>query len=62
VIALLERAAQLLSGFAAITRLADHAFPSAELLGWFEVKLRWYSLLRLGADTLIQGATSSDGL
>ncbi len=61
VIALLERANQLLSGFAAITLLADRAFPSAELLGWFEAKPRWHYLMRLRADTWIQGTAAPMG-
>ena len=36
VIALLQRADRLLSGFDAITVLADRAFPSGELLSWLE--------------------------
>jgi len=40
VMTLLERADQLLSEFGAITLLADRAFPSAELFGWYEAKLR----------------------
>jgi hypothetical protein len=61
VIALLERANQLLSGFAAITLLADRAFPSAELLGWFEAKPSWHYLMRLRADTWIQGTAAPMG-
>ena len=61
VMALLERADQLLSGFAAITLLADRAFPSAELLGWFDAKPRWHYLMRLRADTWIQGTAAPMG-
>ncbi len=49
VIALLKRADSLLSGFDAITVLADRAFPSGELLGWFEVRSRWSYVMRLRA-------------
>ena len=37
-IALLNRADWLLEEFSVITLLADHGFPSAELLGWFDAK------------------------
>ena len=40
VITLLARADRLLMGFDAITVLADRAFPSAELLRWFEGQSR----------------------
>jgi hypothetical protein len=42
VIALLQRAERLLVGFESITVLADRAFPSAELLGWFEDRSHWH--------------------
>ena len=61
VIALLERANRLLSEFGAITMLADRAFPSAELLGWFEGRPRWRYLMRLRADTWIQGTAAPMG-
>ena len=61
VMALLERADQLLSEFGAITLLADRAFPSAELLGWFDAKPRWHYLMRLRADTWIQGTAAPMG-
>ncbi len=54
-IALLDRADALLAEFGAITLLADRAFPSAELLGWFEEKPRWRYVMRLRADTWIHG-------
>ena len=38
VIALLNRADWLMEEFSVITLLADHGFPSAELLGWFDAK------------------------
>jgi len=61
VIALLERADRLLNGFDAITVLADRAFPSAELLGWFEGKPRWSYVMRLRADTWIHGTAAPMG-
>ncbi len=61
VIELLELADQLLSGFAAITLLADRAFPSAELLGWFDGKPRWRYVMRLRADTWIHGTAAPMG-
>jgi len=61
VIALLERADRLLSGFDRITVLADRAFPSAELLGWFEVRSRWSYVMRLRADTWIHGTAAPMG-
>ena len=39
-IALLEKVDRLLAAFGAITLLADRAFPSKELLGWFDGKPR----------------------
>jgi hypothetical protein len=47
VLALLQRADRLLAGFTAITVLADRAFPSAELLSWFETQPRWRHVMRL---------------
>lgn len=61
VIALLERADRLLNGFDAITVLADRAFPSAELLGWFEGRPRWSYVMRLRADTWIHGTAAPMG-
>ena len=61
VIELLERADQLLSGFAAITLLADRAFPSAELLGWFDGKPHWSYVMRLRSDTWIHGTAAPMG-
>ena len=61
VIALLERADQLLSGFTAITLLADRAFPSAELLGWFKGRSSWRSVMRLRANSWIQGTAAPMG-
>jgi len=46
-ITLLDRADLFLAEFTAIPLLADRAFPSAELLGWFETKLRWQYVMRL---------------
>jgi hypothetical protein len=61
VIALLERANRLLSEFGAITMLADRAFPSAELLGWFEGRPRWRYVMRLRSGTWIQGTAAPMG-
>ena len=61
VIALLRRADRLLSGFDTITVLADRAFPSGELLGWFEGKTRWRYVMRLRADTWIHGTAAPMG-
>jgi hypothetical protein len=61
VIAQLERADRLLNGFDAITVLADRAFPSAELLGWFEGRPRWSYVMRLRADTWIHGTAAPMG-
>ena len=61
VIALLQRADRLLSGFDAITVLADRAFPSGELLGWFEGETRWRYVMRLRADTWIHGTAAPMG-
>ena len=61
VIGLLERTERLLAGFSAITMLADRAFPSAELLGWFEARSRWRYVMRLRADTWIHGTTAPMG-
>ena len=55
VIALLERAELLLAGFDAITVLADRAFLSAELLGWFQGRSRWRYVMRLRSDNWIHG-------
>jgi hypothetical protein len=61
VLALLQRAERLLAGFTAITVLADRAFPSAELLSWFETQPRWRSVMRLRSDTWIHGAAAPMG-
>jgi hypothetical protein len=61
VLALLQRADRLLAGFTAITVLADRAFPSAELLSWFETQPRWRSVMRLRSDTWIHGAAAPMG-
>ena len=61
VIALLNRADWLLEEFSAITLLADRGFPSAELLGWFDAKPCWHYLMRLRADTWIQGTAAPMG-
>ena len=61
VIALLQRADRLLTGFHAITVLADRAFPSADLLGWFEARPRWRYVMRLRSDTWIHGTAAPMG-
>jgi hypothetical protein len=61
VLALLQRADRLLAGFTAITVLADRAFPSAELLSWFEPQPRWRYVMRLRSDTWIHGAAAPMG-
>ena len=61
VITLLARADRLLMGFDAITVLADRAFPSAELLRWFEGQSRWRYVMRLRADTWIHGTAAPMG-
>ena len=58
---LLQRADRLLTGFSAITVLADRGFPSAELLGWFEGRERWQYVMRLRADTWIHGTAAPMG-
>jgi hypothetical protein len=60
-IAVLDRADQLLADFDAITLLADRAFPSAELLTWFETKPRWQYVMRLRGDTLVHGTAAPMG-
>jgi hypothetical protein len=60
-IALLDRADQLLAPFGAITLLADRAFPSAELLGWFTGKPRWQYVMRLRGDTIVHGTAAPLG-
>ena len=61
VIGLLQKADQLLSGFCAITVLADRGFPSTELLGWFEGRERWSYVMRLRGDTEIHGTAALMG-
>ena len=61
VIALLEKAERLLAGFEAITLLADRGFPSTELLGWFESRVRWGYVMRLRSDTWIDGTPAPLG-
>lgn len=58
VINLLQRTDRLLSEFSANTVLADRAFPSTELLGWFEGRSRWRYVMRLHGDTWIHGTTA----
>jgi hypothetical protein len=41
--------------------LADRAFPSAELLGWFDRKPRWQYVMRLRADTIVHGTAAPLG-
>jgi hypothetical protein len=60
-IALLEKADRLLAAFGAITLLADRAFPSEELLGWFDGKPRWSDVMRLRSDTWIHGTAAPMG-
>ena len=62
VITLLARADRLLMGFDAITVLADRAFPSDELLRWFEGQSRWRCVMRLRADTWIHGTAARWGV
>jgi len=45
----------------AITLLTDGGFPSAELLGWFKGRSSWRSVMRLRADTWIQGTAAPMG-
>lgn len=61
VIALLEKAEQLLAGFGVITLLADRGFPSAELLRWFGDRERWSYVMRLRGDAEIHGAAAPLG-
>lgn len=49
------------AGLSAITVLADRAFPSAELLGWFEGSSRWRYVMRLRADTWVHSSTAPMG-
>ena len=61
-IGLLERADRLLAEFgAAITLLADRAFPCAELLGWLEKQPSWTYVMRLPGDTEIHGTAAPLG-
>lgn len=60
-VALLERADQLLAEFGAITLLADRAFPSAELLCWFDEKPHWQYVMRLRGDTIVHGTAAPIG-
>jgi hypothetical protein len=60
-IALLHRADALLCEFGAITLLADRAFPSSQLLGWFEQKPRWTYVMRLRGDTPVHGTAAPLG-
>ena len=41
-----------------ITVLADRVFPSAELLGWFEGRERWSTVMRLRGDAEIHGSAA----
>ena len=58
-IALLENANQLLDGFAAITLLADRAFPCDELLAWLGGNPSWSYVMRLRGDIEIHGTSAS---
>lgn len=60
-IALLAKADRLLAEFGAITLLADRAFPSADLLSWFDGKPRWQYVMLLRADTWIHGTAAPMG-
>jgi len=60
-IALLEKADQLLSGFGAVTLLADRAFPCDELIAWFKSRPRWSYIMRLRGDTEIHGTAAPLG-
>jgi hypothetical protein len=60
-IGLLEKADQLLSGFGAITLLADRAFPCDELIAWFNGRSRWSYVMRLRGDTEIHGTAAPLG-
>jgi len=60
-IALLEKADQLLSGFGALTLLADRAFPCDELIAWFGGKPRWCYVMRMRGDTEIHGTAAPLG-
>ncbi len=60
-IALLEKADRLLSGFGAITLLADRAFPCDELIAWFRGRSRWNYVMRLRDDTEIHGTAAPLG-
>lgn len=60
-IGLLEKADQLLSGFGAITLLADRAFPCDELIAWFDSRPNWSYVMRLRGDTEIQGTAAPLG-
>jgi hypothetical protein len=60
-IALLEKADQLLDGFAGIRLLAYRAFPCDELLAWFSGKPRWSYIMRLRGDTEIHGTAAPLG-
>ena len=40
---------------------ADRAFPSAELLGWFEARSRWIYVMQLQVDTWIHGTATPMG-
>lgn len=61
VIMLLKRAESLLTGFIAIRAMADSAFPSIELLGWFEGPSRLQYLMRLRGETWIHGTAAPMG-
>ena len=45
----------------AITLLTEGGFPSAELLGWFKGRSSWRSVMRLRANTWIQGTAAPMG-
>jgi hypothetical protein len=60
-IALLKKADRLLSGFGAITLLADRAFPCDELIAWFGGRSRWNYVMRLRCDTEIHGTAAPLG-
>jgi hypothetical protein len=60
-IALLKKADRLLSGFGAITLLADRAFSCDELIAWFGGRSRWSHVMRLRGDIEIHGTAAPLG-
>jgi hypothetical protein len=58
---LLKKADQLLQGCGTIMVLSDRAFPSNDLLSWFDDKPRWKFLMRLKSDTITYRVGASLG-